>query len=611
MAFLLSLYISLISLNTFGSDTPINHFEACNGYFKQVSSDNTVLCKEVEQKVDQIETTTKNVYKAVKQLHFNDEKSSIPSSVRSHILSSIKNQYESLNLDLTKCDLVPRICWEQESIKQTLNIATAHFEEFKLLSALTFTEKPSLIQNNNNLISGARIIGGKYPVKPGDEIKIPIDGFSQIQIDKKTADTVNDIVLLTIVQSSPNLQISALKDIETPSSEEIIRHTHKKMLQPESITNSYELGERYAYDASLKRLQKESKAKYIELLSKYPVLAYLKSSTPSQAELMGAVKKVKNNLDHLYWDAENTGSNAFEEMDLLHFKVELESYLNANPSQCLSVNLLYSKGLKKREWTDIGIGTGVAIANIGCPFILKGALGRAGCMFLSGQTAVWTIEDQLELADKLRFQAFSKIESENNRGEILNDLFKQESSNNYLLATTAVSAIPFLKQTTINTLDRLGVFKIGSVVPGKGTGFKYAANFQKYANIKFSKFKPKPVSTQLSLDSKSLPEKIQTKLQDMKNYAKNNQLDSPNINYMNGLTNAKKGETVLKVLNKYPRMQKPIIHAHQRFSDTGAWADYLEGSIGKIYKKMLSSSNPKIVEMAKQGKIDDKTLSTP
>ena len=579
-----------------------NHFQACKGVYGEMS-DQQVLCIEREENFKSIDKLAASTHQIIVQLNPKDKnRLKIPDELKTFIQKKLDDQYQRISNILENCNDSTKLeCKEKRLVSDEIKtVATQKFQSFKLSMAFAFNDLPYL--HHDQLLRRPSVQGGEFPLE-GDTLEHPLDDLSDISKDQKINDIANDAILMTLFEKAPYLTQKAIDDVQDANSFSVISKVHRLMKESESITDYRENGERDRYISSLKQIQENAKRNYIDLLSRYPFLAYVENENVSDSDIDNILKKILSNLSQV---KESLSSKDTLGADLLHYKGYVEEFLNENPKYCYVTNIAYDDVKFRNNVTDIAIESSMIAFNIGCPFLIKGYGGKVLCAPIGGTSAGYSIYKEFKIEEELKYKSFSHLGE--NKSSTVEELLDQHESNNFLLMSSAVSVIPFLSMHGKNMLINSGILKLGGIKPGKGTGFNHARVFKRYVQLNLDKFKPRAVSRELLSVSKDFPDAIKNKFREMREFAIKNPLDKPDINVVNALTNAKDGEVVIEILTKYPRMQKPIVSAHKLLSDTGRWVDYMEETMGHIFKRMLASGKAKLIEMARNGEIDKDTL---
>lgn len=590
-------YLLLISVflnNSFASKYK-NHFKACHGKMMTAKDSSIILCREQDQD-SEIDNFLTGVDASLKQIEY-VEGDKLPQDFHQFILQKFSNREVEIK-ELQLCIALKKCPKEYKNIKE---LAQNFMPELKMNMAMAFNEIPVVVKDG--LLSRPSLIGGDFPLE-GESIRHPVRKLANFDEDKETNNTVNDLLLVKMVENSPYLLSKVIKDTKDYDSKTLVKKVLQKMRSSESISDHREMGERNRLHSAMKKMQINAKNSYIKILSKFPVLAYLNSNEPSPKEVSLALENLSFNISQII---ERYSFKKDLDIDLLHYQDYVEEFLKARPEYCYSLNRKFNELRSKKELIDMTTEGAAIATNIACPFVLKGMLGKVGCATLSGGTTVMTWYGGIKLQNDLKFNSFYEVSHENPT-QALSQYLEHNDTVEMIYYSTALSALPFVRSQTYEYLFKKNMIQSGSIRPGKGTGFNSEKNFERFTELSFKNFKPSVVSKSLLQESKNLPDKIKQKFKKMREKGHESKFEGMSLNKANVYTNASKGESVIEVLKKYPRMQKPVLVAHKKLSDKALWVDYFEKTIGDVFKRMLASGNPKLVKMANEGILDEKIL---
>ena len=583
----------------FGDETP-NFFAACSGHFVE-DKDSMILCQRTPNE-EQNDELTRDTYKVLRQLDL-PEGDNIPSELKQHITKRLENQF-AFYKKLSECQDQTHDIDCKNNFQNIRGMAKEHMQGLKFSMALAFNEPPIIYKDA--LLRRPSLIGGEFPLS-GEAIEHPIDDLAEFTADENINEMVNEVILIQLQQNAPYLSTKALEKTDKElSTKEKIELIQLKMQASESIVDNKEMHERDKYINALKKSQQKAKSVYVDILTSFPVLGYLNKENPSDDELREALLKLSENLETIIKDLKN--QKEFN-INFLHYKDIIEEFLSDRPELCYSVNNSFDRLNFKKEMLDLSIESAMIAANIACPFLFRGIGSRFGCGGFGVISSQMSVNDAYNVKTKLYHNSFMDISAENTTDKF-SKLLQKEDEYNFVLWSAAVSVAPAVKAGLSEVLFKYNFINSGAIVAGKGSGFANPEAFERFYQLALKNFKPSLAGKNLLEATKSLSDKAKNKfLKIRQKYSEpKNQLEAPNLSLVTNTSNAAEGETVKSLLAQFPRMQKPIIAAHKKLSDTKAWVDYFETTLGKVFEKMIKTGNATLIAKAEAGIIDEKIL---
>lgn len=583
----------------FGDEAP-NFFAACSGYFVE-AKDSMVLCQRLSSKQES-EGLTKDTYKVLRQLDLANG-DNIPSELKQHIIKRLEEQF-TFYKKLSECQDQSSDIECNKNFNEVKNIVREHMQGLKFSAALAFNEPPTLYKDA--LLQRPSLVGGDFPLS-GEAIEHPIDELVDFEADENINEMVNEVVLIQLKEQAPYLSAKALESSDRElSTKEKIELIQLKMRSSESIADYKEAHERDKYLSALKKTQKKAKQVYTDILTSYPVLGYFNKENPTDEEIKHALLKLSENLDEIIDDLKN--QKEFK-INFLHYKDIVEEFLSDRPEFCYSVNNSFDRLNFKKEMLDLSIESAMIAANIACPFLFRGIGSRFGCGGFGVISSQMSVNDAYNVKTKLYHNSFMDISAENTTDKF-SKLLQKEDEYNLVLWSAAVSVAPAVKAGLSEVLFKYDFIKSGAIVGGKGSGFTNPDAFEVFYKLSLRNFNPSLAGKKLLEATKSLSDKAKNKfLKIRQKYSDaKNQLEAPNLSQVSNTSNAAVGESVKALLAQFPRMQKPILAAHKKLSDTKAWVDYFETTLVKVFEKMIKSGNAALIAKAEAGIIDEKIL---